>query len=98
MTCGSDWSQGWLVFREAGSTDIGTFQGADRLLRENTGIHQDLTLTRTAGTGAITFTPSGALQPDGTVTIARLALRAPHQKGRDLEVSVIGRLTTKVQP
>ena len=38
MTCGSDWSQGWLVFREAGSTDIGTFQGADRLLRENTGI------------------------------------------------------------
>lgn len=98
MTCGNDWSQGWLVFREAGSTDIGTFQGADRLLRENTGIHQDLTLTRTAGTGAITFTPSGALQPDGTVTIARLALRAPHQKGRDLEVSVIGRLTTKVEP
>ena len=98
MTCGSDWSQGWLVFREAGSTDIGTFQGADRLLRENTGIHQDLTLTRTAGTGAITFTPSGALQPDGSVTIARLALRAPHQKGRDLEVSVIGRQTTKVEP
>ena len=75
MTCGSDWSQGWLVFREAGSTDIGTFQGADRLLRENTGIHQDLTLTRTAGTGAITFTPSGALQPDGTVTIARLTTK-----------------------
>ena len=98
MTCGSDWSQGWLVFRDAGSTDIGTWQGADRLLRETTGIHQDLTLSRTAGTGAITFTPSGALQPDGTVTIARLALRAPHQKGRDLEVSVIGRLTTKVEP
>ena len=37
-------------------------------------------------------------EADGTVTIARLALRAPHQKGRDLEVSVIGRLTTKVEP
>ena len=98
MACGSDWAQGWLVFREAGTSDIGTFQGADRLLREHGGIHRDLTLTRTTGAGAITFTPSGALQPDGGVSIARLALRAPHQKGRDLEVSVIGRLTTKVQP
>jgi len=98
MACGSDWAQGWLVYREAGTTNIGTFEGADRLLREHAGIHRDLTLTRTTGTGAITFTPSGALQPDGTVSIARLALRAPHQKGRDLEVSVIGRLTTKVQP
>jgi type IV fimbrial biogenesis protein FimT len=98
MTCGSDWAQGWLVFREAGTTNIGTFEGADRLLREHAGIHRDLTLTRTTGAGAITFTPSGALQPDGTVTIARLALRAPHQKGRDLEVSVIGRLQTRVQP
>ena len=98
MTCGSDWAQGWLVFREAGTTGIGAFGGADRLLREHAGIHRDLTLTRTAGSGAITFTPSGALQPDGTVTIARLALRAPNQKGRDLEVSVIGRLQTRTQP
>ena len=98
MTCGSDWAQGWLVFREAGTTDIGTFQGADRLLREHAGIHRDLTLTRTTGSGAITFTPSGALQPDGGLAVARLELRAPGQKGRDLEVSVIGRLTTKVQP
>jgi type IV fimbrial biogenesis protein FimT len=98
MACGSDWGQGWLVFREAGTTDIGTYEGADRLLREHAGIHRDLTLTRTTGAGAITFTPSGALQPNGVISIARLALRAPHQKGRDLEVSVIGRLTTKVQP
>jgi type IV fimbrial biogenesis protein FimT len=98
MACGSEWSRGWLVFREAGASNIGTFEGADRLLREHGAIHRDLTLSRTTGAGAITFTPSGALQPDGGVTTARLALRAPHQKGRDLEVSVIGRLTTKVEP
>ena len=98
MTCGTDWSKGWLVFREAGTTDIGTFGGTDRLLREHGEIHQDLTLVRTTGSGAITFTPSGALQPDGGLATARLELRAPGQKGRDLEVSVIGRLTTKVQP
>lgn len=98
MTCGSDWSQGWLVFREAGSSDIGTFEGADRLLREHGGIHQDLTLVRTVGSGAITFTPSGALQPDGGLSTARIELRATGQKGRNLEVSVIGRLTTTVEP
>ncbi len=97
-TCGSDWSQGWLVFREAGTTGIGTFGGSDRLLREHGAIHADLTLVRTVGDGAITFTPSGALQPDGGLMTARLELRAPGQKGRDLEVSVIGRLTTTVEP
>jgi len=98
MTCGSDWRQGWLVFREAGTTGIGTFGSADRLLREHSGIHQDLTLTRTTGAGALTFMGSGALQPDGLSPVARLELRASGQKGRDLEVSVIGRLTTRVEP
>lgn len=98
MTCGSDWRQGWLVFRDAGTTGIGTFGGADRLLREHSGIHQDLTLTRTTGAGALTFMASGALQPDGVSPVARLELRAAGQKGRDLEVSVIGRLTTRVEP
>ena len=37
-------------------------------------------------------------QPDGGLMTARLELRAPGQKGRDLEVSVIGRLTTTVEP
>lgn len=99
MTCGSDWRQGWLVFREAGAAGIGTFSGADRLLREHGAIHQDLTLTRTAGApGALTFMASGALQPDGVSPVARLALRSATQKGRDLEVSVIGRLMTRVEP
>jgi type IV fimbrial biogenesis protein FimT len=98
VTCGSDWRQGWLVFREAGTTGIGTFGAGDRLVRDHADIHQELTLARTAGTGSITFTPSGALQPDGVSPVARLALRATGQKGRDLEVSVIGRLMTQVEP
>ena len=98
MTCGSDWNQGWLVFRDAGTSDIGTFGGADRLLREHAGIHRELTLSRTSpGSGAVTFTPSGSLQLDGGAATAQFELRAPGQKGRDLEVSVIGRLTTRVQ-
>jgi type IV fimbrial biogenesis protein FimT len=97
-TCGSDWRQGWLVFREAGTTGIGTFGAGDRLLREHAGIHQDLTLARTTGAGALTFMASGALQPDGLSPVARLELRAAGQKGRDLEVSVIGRLATVVEP
>ena len=99
LVCGSDWRQGWLVFREGGTTDIGAFGGTDRLLREHAEIHRDLSLSRVSpGSGAITFTPSGALQPDGGPATAQLELRAPSQKGRDLEVSVIGRLTTRVQP
>jgi type IV fimbrial biogenesis protein FimT len=97
-TCGSDWKQGWLVFREAGTTGIGVFGGSDRLLREHADIHRDLTLARSDGGGAITFMASGALQQSGIATTALLALRAPGQKGRDLQVSVIGRLTTRVQP
>lgn len=96
MTCGSDWAQGWLVFREAGAANIGTFEGSDRLLREHAGIHRDLTLTRTGG-GALTFLASGALQNLSGVPGAQMQIRAPGQKGRNLEVSVIGRLTTKVE-
>jgi type IV fimbrial biogenesis protein FimT len=99
LACGTDWRQGWLVFREAGTTGIGTYQPAtDRLLRQHADIYQELTLARSAGVGPITFTPSGALQPDGVSPVARLALRATGVKGRDIEVSVIGRLTTKVEP
>ena len=98
MSCGSDWSQGWLVFREAGTTNIGVFGGADRLLREHSDINTALTLVRTTGSNAITFNGSGALQPDGGLSVARLELRATGHKGRNLEVSVIGRLSTKVQP
>ena len=54
--------------------------------------------TAGAAAGALTFMGSGALQPDGLSPVARLELRASGQKGRDLEVSVIGRLTTRVEP
>ncbi len=98
LACGTDWRNGWLVFREDGTAGIGVFGGADRLLREHGAIHPDLTLARTAGLGALTFTASGALQPNGGVSTARFELRAYGEKGRNLEVSVIGRLTTTVQP
>ncbi|MGE0803062.1 MAG: GspH/FimT family pseudopilin [Lautropia sp.] len=98
VTCGSNWGNGWLVFREDGTTGIGTFGGNDRLLREHAAVGAGLTLTRTVGSGALTFLASGALQPNGGASTAMFELRSSGAKGRNIEVSVIGRLNTVVEP
>ncbi len=92
-TCGSDWSSGWIVFREDPSVSPDGNRGSNEtLLREQSAVpSSSYTIGRASGTGGVTFLASGSTRNGAAVT---LQIRHPGASGRDLAVSVIGRLTT----
>ena len=92
--CGTDWSNGWLVFRDS-IDPPGTRDAGDTVLRTRTPLTGSLTLTRDGDSSGVSYTPGGALL--GAAAIG-FELRHPDVKGRNLALSVIGRLTTTVQP
>lgn len=91
--CGTDWSNGWLVFREdPSSSPDGLRAVTETLLREQAAVPSSgYTITRAAGSGGITFLGSGSTRNATAVT---LSIRYPGTAGRDIAVSVIGRLST----
>jgi type IV fimbrial biogenesis protein FimT len=91
--CGGDWSNGWLVFREDPSaTPDGMLAATETLLREQAAVPSGgYTITRASGSGGITFLGSGSTRNATAVT---LSIRHPGTPGRDIAVSVIGRLST----
>lgn len=82
-TCGSNWRNGWLVFRGANPAD------ATSMLRVQEPTSDRITLTESSAANAIVFRASG------TTTGAFLwQVRASGQPGRDIAVSMVGRVAT----
>lgn len=97
-SCGTDWGNGWLLFRDVVGTTGGVEVG-DTILRTHDPADSSLTVTTSNGSNSITYFPSGAASSSivSGVPLA-LLIRSPETKGRDLALSVIGRLTTTMQP
>ncbi len=91
-SCGTDWRNGWFVFREDPAGADGLLGAGETILRDQAATPSaDYTITRASGSGAITFMASGSTRNAAAVT---LRIRHPYAEGRDLAVSVIGRLST----
>ena len=91
---GNDWKQGWIVFRELGATLNGAIDAGEAILRQHGAVPQgDYAVTRSSGTGALTFLGGGATR---TGAAYALTISHPQAPSRRLVVSVIGRLTTTV--
>lgn len=88
-----DWKQGWIVFRELGTSINGVIDAGETILRQRGPVPAgDYRINRAdSGNGAITFVGGGATRTGAEVT---LNVSHPAGKTRRLAVSVIGRLTT----
>lgn len=90
---GTDWKDGWIVFRENGATLNGTIDTGEAVPRQRGPIPVGgYRITRSGtGTGALTFVGGGSTRTGAEVV---LTVSPSQGKSRRLTVSVIGRLTT----
>ncbi|MGE0310383.1 MAG: GspH/FimT family pseudopilin [Lautropia sp.] len=94
-SCGTDWNNGWLVFRDTNGASAGTIEAGDQILRARDAVDASLALTKAPAPSTVTYMPAGAALNG---VIVSFAIRHASIKGRDLSISAIGRLTTTVQP
>lgn len=93
-SCGVDWSAGWLVFREAGAGVDGLLEAGEPVLRDHGAATNSIVVARDGAGGPVTFLPGGSTLGSAAITFT---VRRTGVKGRDLQISPIGRLSTKVE-
>jgi type IV fimbrial biogenesis protein FimT len=113
-TCGTNWSNGWIVYLDTGTPFVidnsaNQTLGGD-ILRTKDSLSTGFTLVPTVTTPAVRFSPVGtatyAVDPVTGVGIPRVGadavfnLRGPVSavKGRDFTLSLTGRISTKREP
>ena len=87
-TCGTDWTQGWIIFVDTNGNQ--TLDAGERVIRNQEALGGRATLT---GPAAFLFRSTGAVAISGT-----LQLRRDLVDGRDIQVIQGGRVTSTVVP
>ena len=87
-TCGTDWTQGWLVFADTNGNQ--TLDAGERVIRNQEELGGKSTLT---GPSSFLFRSTGAVATTGT-----LQLRRGQADGRDIQIIQGGRVTSTVVP
>lgn len=82
-TCGTDWMNGWLVYRGVSPTAAGA------MLRIQEPASNRITLAENSAATSITFRASGTTNGGFLWRV-----RATGQPGRDIAVSMVGRVAT----
>ena len=87
-SCGTDWTQGWLIFIDTNGNQ--TLDAGERVIRNQEALGGKATLT---GPSAFLFRSTGAVATSGI-----LQLRRDQAEGRDIQVIQGGRVTSTVVP
>ena len=87
-TCGTDWTQGWLIFVDTNGNQA--LDTGERIIRDQEALGGKATIT---GPSAFLFRSTGAVATSGT-----LQLRRDQVDGRDIQVIQGGRVTSTVVP
>lgn len=89
-SCGADWSNGWLMFVDG--VNPGVIDAPADVIRAREALTPPVTLAERNGVTTVRFRPTGTIAaPLG------FDLRYPGAAGRDIDLQLVGRVTTRRQ-